>query len=52
MHTREDVRWLGLIVSSAGLLSAFLEGGDLLVVPCLMLAGIVVPILGNLEHNP
>ena len=50
--TREDVRRLGIIISSAGLVSAFLEGGDLLVAAGLMLAGIVALVLGNLEHNP
>ena len=44
--TREDVRPLGIIISSAGLVSAFLEGGDL------MLAGIVALVHGNLGHNP
>ena len=50
--TREDVRRLGSIISSAGLLSAFLEGGDLLVAAGLMQAGIVALVLGNLAHNP
>ena len=50
--TREDVRRLGIIISAAGLVSAFLEGGDLLVAAGLMLAGIVALVLGNLEHNP
>ena len=50
--TREDVRRLGIIISSAGLVSAFLEGGDLLVAAGLLLAGIVVLVLGNLTHNP
>lgn len=32
-------------------MSAFLDGGDLLVAASLMLAGIVVLVLGNLAHN-
>ena len=52
MHAREDVRRLGINISSGGLLSAFLEAGDLLVALGLMLAGIVAPVLGNLKDNP
>ena len=44
--SRENIRRLGIILASAGLLSAFLEGGDPLVA-----AGLAL-VLGNLEHNP
>ena len=50
--SREDVRRLGIILASAGLLSAFLEDGDPLVAAGLALVGIVALVLGNLEHNP
>ena len=50
--SREDIRRLGIILASAGLLSAFLEGGDPLVAAGLALVGIVALVLGNLEHNP
>ena len=49
--TQEDIRWLGIILASAGLLSAFLEGGDPLVAAGLVLVGIGALVLGNLEHN-
>ena len=52
MYTQEDVGRLGIIISSAGLLSALLEGGGPLVAPSLILAGFVALVLGNLEHNP
>ena len=50
--TREDIRRLGIILVSAGLLSAFLEGGDLLVAAGLALVGIGALVIGNLELNP
>lgn len=50
--TREDIRRLGIILASAGLLSAFLEGGDPLVAAGLALVGIGALVLGNLEQNP
>lgn len=50
--TREDIRRLGIILASAGLLSAFLEGGDLLVAAGLALVGIGALVIGNLETNP
>ena len=50
--TRDAVRRLGIIISAAGLLSAFLDGVDLLVAAGLLLAGIVTLVLGNLAHNP
>ena len=50
--SREDIRRLGIILASAGLLSAFLEGGDPLVAAGLALVGIGALVLGNLEHNP
>ena len=50
--SREDIRRLGIILASAGLVSAFLEGGDLLVAAGLALVGIGTLVLGNLAHNP
>ena len=50
--TREDIRRLGIILASAGLLSAFLEGGDPLVAAGLALVGIGALVIGNLELNP
>ena len=50
--TRKDIRRLGIIISAAGLLSAFLDGGDLLMAAGLMLVGIGALVLGNLAHNP
>ena len=50
--TREDIRRLGIILASAGLLSAFLEGGDPLVAAGLALVGIGALVIGNFEHNP
>ena len=50
--SREDIRRLGIILASAGLLSAFPEGGDPLVAADLALVGIGALVLGNLEHNP
>ena len=49
---REDIRRLGIILPLAGLLSAFLKGGDPLVAAGLALVGIGALVLGNLEHNP
>ena len=49
--SREDIRRLGIILASAGLLSAFLEGGDPLVAAGLAPVGIGALVLGNLEHN-
>ena len=48
---REDVRRIGIVLVSAGLLSAFLEGADPLVAAGLALVGIVALVLGNLEYN-
>lgn len=42
---REDVRRIGIVLVSAGLLNAFLEGADPLVA-----AGLAL-VLGNLEYN-
>ena len=44
--SREDIQRLGIILASAGLVSAFLEGRDPLVA-----AGPAL-VLGNLAHNP
>ena len=50
--TREDIRRLGIILASAGLLSAFLKGDDPPVATGLALVGIGALVLGNLEQNP
>ena len=50
--TREDIQRLGIILVSAGLLSAFLEGGDPPVAAGLALVGIGALVIGNLELNP
>ena len=50
--SRDVVRRLGIILASAGLVSAFLEGGNTLVAAGLALVGIGALVLGNLVHNP
>ncbi len=46
---REDIRRLGVILTSAGLLSAILEGGRLLVAAVLVSGGVLTLVVGNLE---
>ena len=48
---QEDMRRLGIILTSAGLLSGFLEGGAPLTVYGLILAGILPLVIGNLRHQ-
>ena len=48
---REDVRRIGIVLVSAGLLSTFLEGADPLVAARLAMVGIVALVPGNLEYN-
>ena len=50
--SRDVVRRLGIILTSAGLVSAFIEGGNTLVAAGLALVGIGALVLGNLAHNP
>ena len=46
---REDIRRLGIILTSAGLLSAILEGERPLVVTILVSGGVLALVIGNLE---
>ena len=47
---REDIRRMGIVLATAGLLSAFLDGADPRVASGLALAGAVTLLLGNLER--
>jgi hypothetical protein len=46
----EDVRRLGIILTSAGLLAGVLEEGNIATAVGLTLAGLVLLWFGNLEH--
>ena len=48
--TWEDVRRLGIILTSAGLLAGVLEEGDIVTAGGLVLAGLALLWFGNLEH--
>ena len=50
VSTWEDVRRLGIILTSAGLLAGVLEEGNIVTAGGLVLAGLALLWFGNLEH--
>ncbi|MCY4428372.1 MAG: hypothetical protein OXC05_15275 [Halieaceae bacterium] len=49
---QEDMRRLGVILTSAGLLSVLLEDGNLLAASGLALTGLLSLVVGNLRYQP